>query len=144
MSPKYAPSRRQIVKLLKEIDDQAPQRRVTVDAWRHGDTRVIAILLTRLDITSGNKTQELGYYNCGPVAVTMHRNHYVVEAGRLAQALAASGLILPLGFLHKPKRGRNSLVCGMQSSPCARSSTRACLNLSPSMNSRGAIFRKPD
>ncbi len=35
---------------------------------------------------------------------------YVVEAGRLARALAARGLILPLGFLHKPKRGRNSLV----------------------------------
>ena len=35
---------------------------------------------------------------------------YVVEAGRLARALTARGLILPLGFLHKPKRGRNSLV----------------------------------
>jgi CRISP-associated protein Cas1 len=34
----------------------------------------------------------------------------VVEAGRLARALTARGLILPLGFLHKPKRGRNSLV----------------------------------
>src|SRR5208282_3643648 len=35
---------------------------------------------------------------------------YVVEAGRLVRALAARGLVLPLGFLHKPKRGRNSLV----------------------------------
>jgi CRISPR-associated endonuclease Cas1 len=35
---------------------------------------------------------------------------YVVEAGRLARALTARGLILPLGFLHKAKRGRNSLV----------------------------------
>ena len=35
---------------------------------------------------------------------------YVVEAGRLARALAARGLVLPIGFLHKPKRGRNSLV----------------------------------
>ncbi len=35
---------------------------------------------------------------------------YVVEAGRLARALTARGLILPLGFLHKPKQGRNSLV----------------------------------
>src|SRR5208282_5960517 len=35
---------------------------------------------------------------------------YVVEAGRLARSLAARGLILPLGFLHMPKRGRNSLV----------------------------------
>ena len=35
---------------------------------------------------------------------------YIVEAGRLARALTARGLILSLGFLHKPKRGRNSLV----------------------------------
>ncbi len=35
---------------------------------------------------------------------------YVVEAGRLARALAARGLHLSIGFLHKPKRGRNSLV----------------------------------
>ena len=35
---------------------------------------------------------------------------YVVEAGRLARALAARGLALQVAFLHKPKRGRNSLV----------------------------------
>ena len=35
---------------------------------------------------------------------------YVIEAGRLARALAARGLALQIGFLHKPKRGRNSLV----------------------------------
>jgi CRISPR-associated protein Cas1 len=35
---------------------------------------------------------------------------YVVEAGRLARALAARGLALQIGFLHKAKRGRNSLV----------------------------------
>jgi CRISP-associated protein Cas1 len=35
---------------------------------------------------------------------------YVVEAGRLAKALAARGLALPIGFLHSDKTGRNSLV----------------------------------
>ena len=35
---------------------------------------------------------------------------YVIEAGRLARALSARGLHLAIGFLHKPKRGRNSLV----------------------------------
>ena len=35
---------------------------------------------------------------------------YVVEAGRLAKALAARGLALPIGFLHADKKGRNSLV----------------------------------
>ena len=35
---------------------------------------------------------------------------YVVEAGRLAKALAAKGLALPIGYLHADKKGRNSLV----------------------------------
>ena len=35
---------------------------------------------------------------------------YVVEAGRLAKALAAQGLALQIGYLHSDKRGRNSLV----------------------------------
>jgi CRISP-associated protein Cas1 len=35
---------------------------------------------------------------------------YVVEAGRLAKALAARGLALPIGFLHSDRKGRNSLV----------------------------------
>jgi CRISP-associated protein Cas1 len=35
---------------------------------------------------------------------------YVVEAGRLAKALAARGMALPIGFLHSDKTGRNSLV----------------------------------
>jgi hypothetical protein len=35
---------------------------------------------------------------------------YVVEAGRLAKALAAQGLALPIGYLHNDKKGRNSLV----------------------------------
>jgi CRISPR-associated endonuclease Cas1 len=35
---------------------------------------------------------------------------YVVEAGRLAKALAAHGLMLPIGYLHADKKGRNSLV----------------------------------
>jgi CRISPR-associated endonuclease Cas1 len=35
---------------------------------------------------------------------------YVVEAGRLAKALAARGLALPIGYLHSDKKGRNSLV----------------------------------
>lgn len=35
---------------------------------------------------------------------------YVVEAGRLAKALVARGLALPIGFLHSDKKGRNSLV----------------------------------
>jgi len=32
------------------------------------------------------------------------------EAGRLAKALAAKGLALPIGYLHADKKGRNSLV----------------------------------
>ena len=35
---------------------------------------------------------------------------YVVEAGRLAKALACRGLCLSIGFLHGDKIGRNSLV----------------------------------
>src|ERR1700722_5840872 len=35
---------------------------------------------------------------------------YIVEAGRLAKALAAQGLCLSFGFLHSDKKGRNSLV----------------------------------
>ena len=35
---------------------------------------------------------------------------YIVEAGRLARALAANGLCLSLGYLHSDKKGRNSLV----------------------------------
>jgi CRISPR-associated endonuclease Cas1 len=35
---------------------------------------------------------------------------YIVEAGRLAKALAARGLALPIGYLHSHKKGRNSLV----------------------------------
>jgi CRISPR-associated protein Cas1 len=37
---------------------------------------------------------------------------YVVEAGRLAKALAARGLALSIGFLHADKKGRNSLGVG--------------------------------
>jgi len=33
-----------------------------------------------------------------------------VEAGRLAKALAAQGLALPIGYLHSDRKGRNSLV----------------------------------
>jgi len=35
---------------------------------------------------------------------------YIVEAGRLAKALTAQGLALPIGYLHSDKKGRNSLV----------------------------------
>ena len=35
---------------------------------------------------------------------------YIVEAGRLAKALAANGLCLSIGYLHSDKKGRNSLV----------------------------------
>jgi CRISPR/Cas system-associated endonuclease Cas1 len=35
---------------------------------------------------------------------------YVVEAGRLARALTATGFVLPIGSLHSDKHGRNSLV----------------------------------
>lgn len=35
---------------------------------------------------------------------------YIVEAGRLAKALAAQGLCLSIGYLHSEKKGRNSLV----------------------------------
>jgi hypothetical protein len=35
---------------------------------------------------------------------------YIVEAGRLAKALAAQGLALPIGYFHSDKKGRNSLV----------------------------------
>jgi hypothetical protein len=31
---------------------------------------------------------------------------YIVEAGRLAKALAARGLALPIGYLHSDKKGR--------------------------------------
>jgi hypothetical protein len=41
---------------------------------------------------------------------------YVVEAGRLARALTAIGLALPIGFLHSDKKGRNSL-CDRAASP---------------------------
>ena len=34
----------------------------------------------------------------------------VVEAGRLARALAGEGMTLQIGFLHSDKHGRNSLV----------------------------------
>lgn len=34
----------------------------------------------------------------------------VVEAGRLARALAGEGMVLQIGFLHADKHGRNSLV----------------------------------
>ena len=34
----------------------------------------------------------------------------VVEAGRLARALAGEGMALQIGFLHGDKHGRNSLV----------------------------------
>jgi CRISPR/Cas system-associated endonuclease Cas1 len=34
----------------------------------------------------------------------------VVEAGRLARALAGEGMALQIGFLHRDKHGRNSLV----------------------------------
>ena len=34
----------------------------------------------------------------------------MVEAGRLARALTAIGLALPIGLLHSDKKGRNSLV----------------------------------
>ena len=35
---------------------------------------------------------------------------YIVEAGRLAKALAVQGLCLSIGYLHSDKKGRNSLV----------------------------------
>jgi CRISPR-associated protein Cas1 len=35
---------------------------------------------------------------------------YIVEAARLAKALAANGLCLSIGYLHSDKKGRNSLV----------------------------------
>jgi CRISP-associated protein Cas1 len=36
--------------------------------------------------------------------------YYIVEAGRLAKALVPRGLALPIGYLHRDKKGRNSLV----------------------------------
>jgi CRISPR-associated endonuclease Cas1 len=35
---------------------------------------------------------------------------YIVEAGRLAKALAVQGLCLSIGYLHSDRKGRNSLV----------------------------------
>jgi CRISP-associated protein Cas1 len=35
---------------------------------------------------------------------------YIVEAGRLAKALAAQGMCLSIGYLHSDKKSRNSLV----------------------------------
>ncbi len=35
---------------------------------------------------------------------------YVTEAGRLARAVTARGMVLQIGYLHTDKKGRNSLV----------------------------------
>src|SRR6478736_4027607 len=52
----------------------------------------------------------LGSKNASHPINAMLNYAYVVEAGRLAKALAARGLALPIGFLHSDKKGRNSLV----------------------------------
>jgi CRISP-associated protein Cas1 len=52
----------------------------------------------------------LGSKNASHPINAMLNYAYVVEAGRLAKALAARGLALQIGFLHSDKTGRNSLV----------------------------------
>jgi CRISP-associated protein Cas1 len=54
--------------------------------------------------------QFLGNKNALHPVNAMLNYAYVVEAGRLAKALAARGLALSIGFLHSDKHGRNSLV----------------------------------
>jgi hypothetical protein len=55
-------------------------------------------------------TQFLGARHASHPINAMLNYAYVVEAGRLARALTAIGLALPIGFLHSDKKGRNSLV----------------------------------
>jgi CRISP-associated protein Cas1 len=52
----------------------------------------------------------LGSKNASHPINAMLNYAYVVEAGRLAKALAARGLALQIGYLHSDKKGRNSLV----------------------------------
>jgi CRISPR-associated protein Cas1 len=52
----------------------------------------------------------LGSKNASHPINAMLNYAYVVEAGRLAKALAARGLALQIGYLHSDKTGRNSLV----------------------------------
>jgi CRISPR-associated protein Cas1 len=52
----------------------------------------------------------LGSKNASHPINAMLNYAYVVDAGRLAKALAARGLALQIGFLHSDKTGRNSLV----------------------------------
>jgi CRISP-associated protein Cas1 len=52
----------------------------------------------------------LGSKNASHPINAMLNYAYVVEAGRIAKALAARGLALQIGFLHSDKTGRNSLV----------------------------------
>jgi CRISP-associated protein Cas1 len=58
----------------------------------------------------GKGAQFLGNKHASHPISAMLNYAYVVEAGRLAKALAARGLALPIGFLHSDKKGRNSLV----------------------------------
>ena len=64
---------------------------------------------------------------------------YIVEAGRLAKALAAQGLCLSIGYLHSDKKGRNSLVWDAIE-PLRPRSTRRCSRSSRRTNSRGRDF----
>ena len=58
-----------------------------------------------------NKGAEfLGNKNASHPISAMLNYCVVVEAGRLARALAAKGMTLQVGFLHSDKHGRNSLV----------------------------------
>jgi CRISPR-associated protein Cas1 len=52
----------------------------------------------------------LGSKNASHPINAMLNYAYVVEAGRIAKALAARGLALQIGYLHSDKTGRNSLV----------------------------------
>jgi CRISP-associated protein Cas1 len=52
----------------------------------------------------------LGSKNASHPINAMLNYAYVVEAGRLAKALAARGFALQIGYLHSDKTGRNSLV----------------------------------
>ena len=69
--------------------------------------------LPRLWLRFANRNkgaQFLGNKHAAHPVNAMLNYAYVVEAGKLAKALAALGLALPIGFLHSDRKGRNSLV----------------------------------
>ena len=68
---------------------------------------------------------------------------YIVEAGRIAKALAAQGLCLSIGYLHSDKKGRNSLVWDAIE-PLRPAIDAKVFEFVAAMNSRGPIFLNRD